>query len=476
MSPLSLSATVLPLLGVLHTLDPSQQASQPRVLLPAELAGAATSQQCLVAAERSGAHEVAFTASLQCPEALLPYAKAAVAGLHINGPTPAEFQTTLRWGVDPNAAGLGGRAGSYEGNVAWMREPKITEQRLPSWTAVPAGAEGECSFLLHLDKEGVQQTIPLDCPALLQAAAEATVARWSYRMRGKSAGPMLLPVTLRFDARPEAPLPPLDERDPASLTVPVADPSLCYFSVWRDKEGEVLSYGAEWCTPELWSQLDPSSLFLPAPEVTEGDFDQVLVWNPEAGLVSEAPFLPSMRPVPVETPKARNPGAALAEAARDCEVLAILDDHGNLSELRSLTCPQELMDAARSAARKSTFLRFDRPGFERSRHQVMRIQFEGVTPGPYVDAPARSIPYLKKAKHPKYPELLRGAPREAWCVLRLEIDAQGHVSRVSPDVDCPKAFAEALLDVIPKWRFFPAKRDGVAVSADFVFNVKFQLD
>ena len=78
---------------------------------------------------------------------------------------------------------------------------------------------------------------------------------------------------------------------------------------------------------------------------------------------------------------------------------------------------------------------------------------------------------------PVYPYRARQREIEGEVRVKFLVSAEGVASRVSVvDADPPGWFEEAVLQIIPRWRFRPGVVEGRPVNAWMVTTVRFQLD
>ena len=85
-------------------------------------------------------------------------------------------------------------------------------------------------------------------------------------------------------------------------------------------------------------------------------------------------------------------------------------------------------------------------------------------------------PRVLRKVDPKYPEAARRANREAVVMVEFTVDVDGKATDIK--VADPKGFGfdEAAIEAIKKWRFTPAKKDGVSVPKRVRQPVRFNLD
>jgi protein TonB len=77
---------------------------------------------------------------------------------------------------------------------------------------------------------------------------------------------------------------------------------------------------------------------------------------------------------------------------------------------------------------------------------------------------------------PSYPEAARKAGIEGSVRLRLWLDAQGKVQRVSVVRKAGYGLDEAAQEAIMRFKFRPARKGGAPVPISFTFDFHFYLD
>jgi TonB family protein len=90
-------------------------------------------------------------------------------------------------------------------------------------------------------------------------------------------------------------------------------------------------------------------------------------------------------------------------------------------------------------------------------------------------APALSPPVLIEAAEAAYPQEARAQGLEATVLLQLTIDAEGRVAEASVLEAAGHGFDEAAQEAALRFRFEPAKRDGVPVGARIRYPYAFHL-
>lgn len=92
---------------------------------------------------------------------------------------------------------------------------------------------------------------------------------------------------------------------------------------------------------------------------------------------------------------------------------------------------------------------------------------------------ARTEPRLKTPAHrlkPDYPASKRRSGEEALLRLRLQIDAAGRVTRVSPVGNFDSVFFEAAeRHILKNWRYEPATLGGDAIAGETVVSLQFKM-
>ena len=85
-------------------------------------------------------------------------------------------------------------------------------------------------------------------------------------------------------------------------------------------------------------------------------------------------------------------------------------------------------------------------------------------------------PRVLRKVDPKYPEAARRANREAVVMVEFTVDVDGKPTDIK--VADPKGFGfdEAAIEAIERWRFTPAKKDGVSVPMRVRQPIRFNLD
>lgn len=84
-----------------------------------------------------------------------------------------------------------------------------------------------------------------------------------------------------------------------------------------------------------------------------------------------------------------------------------------------------------------------------------------------------------RAPQPVYPELAKQAGATCVVILEAKIDTNGNVVDATILRPCsvfPDQFNQAIMDVIPLWKFTPATLNGVPVAVRYTLTVRFALN
>ncbi|MCB9741034.1 MAG: energy transducer TonB [Alphaproteobacteria bacterium] len=81
---------------------------------------------------------------------------------------------------------------------------------------------------------------------------------------------------------------------------------------------------------------------------------------------------------------------------------------------------------------------------------------------------------VKKRVNPSFPDEMKARNVEGSCRLRIYIDERGVPYRITTE-SCDPGFEQSAIEACEKWRFYPMKRDGVAIPAQFVLSIRFKL-
>jgi protein TonB len=93
--------------------------------------------------------------------------------------------------------------------------------------------------------------------------------------------------------------------------------------------------------------------------------------------------------------------------------------------------------------------------------------------GPPLAAETKEPPVPVRTYAPEYPFELARARVSGLVTVKCTIDAQGNVTATEVLKCSLAAFEQPALDALQKWKFKPAKLDGVAVSTKAVIPVRF---
>ena len=95
--------------------------------------------------------------------------------------------------------------------------------------------------------------------------------------------------------------------------------------------------------------------------------------------------------------------------------------------------------------------------------------------------PAQSVPRTQREAKPletvrvNYPLMALRAGLESDVTLKIEVDAQGNVTRAEITRSGGSGFDEEALKAVKQSRFEPAQRDGQNISAEFTYIYRFRL-
>jgi protein TonB len=84
-----------------------------------------------------------------------------------------------------------------------------------------------------------------------------------------------------------------------------------------------------------------------------------------------------------------------------------------------------------------------------------------------------------RAPEPIYPELAKQAGISCTVIVEAKIDTNGNVVDASILRSCPvfeEQFNQAVMDVLPRWKFTPATLNGVPVAVRYTLRVSFRLN
>lgn len=87
-----------------------------------------------------------------------------------------------------------------------------------------------------------------------------------------------------------------------------------------------------------------------------------------------------------------------------------------------------------------------------------------------------TLPKILHSVKPIYPDLARRAEVEGTVAVRVEVDKTGLVSSARVAQSSAAVLNEAALESAYKYRFSPAKIEGVPVRSSVVIAIRFELD
>jgi protein TonB len=82
-------------------------------------------------------------------------------------------------------------------------------------------------------------------------------------------------------------------------------------------------------------------------------------------------------------------------------------------------------------------------------------------------------PVPVRTVRPDYPDELRRDGLSGVVVVKCQIDAQGNVTETAVEKSSNPAFEKPAVVALKRWKFKPAKQDGVAVGITVSIPVKF---
>lgn len=94
--------------------------------------------------------------------------------------------------------------------------------------------------------------------------------------------------------------------------------------------------------------------------------------------------------------------------------------------------------------------------------------------GPVLRAETTEPPVPVRTVAPEYPGALRRSGVSGIVTVICLIDEKGDVQEVTLEKSSDEAFTQPALDAVKKWKFKPAKRDGVAVAIKVSIPVRFR--
>ena len=83
-------------------------------------------------------------------------------------------------------------------------------------------------------------------------------------------------------------------------------------------------------------------------------------------------------------------------------------------------------------------------------------------------------PKATNTPDPKFPDLPADAERHGAVVMLVGISAKGHVEAVRVLRSDERAFEQAAVDAVKKWKFKPAEKNGNPVPVQVTVEMKFQ--
>lgn len=94
---------------------------------------------------------------------------------------------------------------------------------------------------------------------------------------------------------------------------------------------------------------------------------------------------------------------------------------------------------------------------------------------PLLRAEATEPPVPVRTVAPEYPGALKRSGVSGIVTVTCLIDEKGDVQEVSLEKSSDDAFTQPALDAVRKWKFKPAKKDGVAVAIKVSIPVRFRI-
>lgn len=456
----SLTSWLLPLITATQS-PQGVRVDAPRLLLPNALREQAFASPCTLVLERTLDGMLTLGNAGDCPLEIGVLATATVHHISFEGARGPGYSGLFHYAV-PMATQRqdGGANPEHDGDLKAFTTPKATYAALPPREEIPMGAQGSCTLLVLVDGSEVGAVTPVSCPAELLAPSRRALSHWSFRQRLGGLQPLLLPVTFTYVSEEGYQSLP-ETLDPFGVTVQAADPSLCVFQVFRSA-GEEVARDPLKCSTALWPQAQ--ELAIPEAEFDEAWDKVVLRWDPQDGSITTAPrALPlspdpspsELLPLPLDLPDSEN---------RACWVLHRVDDAGESAEMRPLDCPQVLYRAAQQAP-KPTFRVFEHPGWASPRWTKLQVRFEGQ---PRLEQnPDRTV--LRKYKLPELPD----SREKVVCILVIEVDGTGRVTRFTSNASCPTDHRSAIAEVLFDWTFFPSRNDQGPQPSTFKLKLVF---
>lgn len=89
---------------------------------------------------------------------------------------------------------------------------------------------------------------------------------------------------------------------------------------------------------------------------------------------------------------------------------------------------------------------------------------------------AQENPVPVRTVKPTYPREMRAQGVSGMVMVKCTIDEQGNVSEAAVAKSTNQAFDSFALEALKKWKFKPARQDGVPVAMQVSIPVKFVLE
>lgn len=94
---------------------------------------------------------------------------------------------------------------------------------------------------------------------------------------------------------------------------------------------------------------------------------------------------------------------------------------------------------------------------------------------PVLRADGTEAPVPVRTVAPEYPGALKRSGVSGIVTLNCLIDEKGDVQDVSLEKASDEAFIQPAIEAVKKWKFKPAKKDGVAVAIKVSIPVRFRI-
>jgi periplasmic protein TonB len=91
-------------------------------------------------------------------------------------------------------------------------------------------------------------------------------------------------------------------------------------------------------------------------------------------------------------------------------------------------------------------------------------------------ADADEAPVPIKAVAPEYPLTMKRQGVSGIVMVRVVVDENGEVAEHAVSKSTREEFETAALEAVAKWKFKPARKDGVAVKANITLPIKFVVE